>query len=87
MIENPACDGNKMTGVGTWRTCRGQSATSPSGSCSWKKGVFAQTVLSPFFILILCYDIKYPYFLYQINRFLFSYFTRLLSSKSGVHSP
>ena len=52
MIENPACDGNKMTGVGTWRTCRGQSATSPSGSCSWKKGVFAKKVLPPFFIFI-----------------------------------
>ena len=52
MIENPACDGNKMTGVGTWRTCRGQSATSPSGSCSWKKGVFAKKVLLLFFILI-----------------------------------
>ena len=52
MIENPACDGNKMTGVGTWRTCRGQSATSPSGSCSWIKGVFAKKVLPLFFILI-----------------------------------
>ena len=53
MIENPACDGNKMTGVGTWRTCRGQSATSPSGSCSWKKGVFAKKLLPLFFILLL----------------------------------
>ena len=70
MIENPACDGNKMTGVGTWRTCRGQSATSPSGSCSWKKGAFAKSTSSVFYfdwILFrryFCYDIKYPYFLY-----------------------